>query len=352
MDKWFVCLASAFAAMVANAGPVSDAAPHVNATLNEVVPAPADKGVSTPGAVEIRAGQDAGAVSISLTILESSKAASRGIFSTWTFTAAAPLNKDSADTTLGTLDGLTSATTLELKWSNFVAQGMRQPDKTRLSEICNEAKRNFKDLNGKEASEDACDDPSWLKANLSDDLYREHDGNLWEPSAKLWVYGLSGKIGHKAFKFVDPNTLGKTDTDEVPWSARAFVAWHPNRSRLLVAASLEYQQSFKDADSQVLCPAGAAPVTCVGGPIGQPKEEKKQLASLEFRKRFLSWPIAISMSATHDFESHVNGLDMPIYLVVNDKGALIGGLRLGWRDDTDDFGIGVFVGKTFSALMR
>jgi hypothetical protein len=50
---------------------------------------------------------------------------------------------------------------------------------------------------------------------------------------------------------------------------------------------------------------------------------------------------------TFDFKSDVFGIDVPLFLVRNKEKQLSGGIRLGWRDDTDAFSAGVFVGKAF-----
>jgi hypothetical protein len=61
-------------------------------------------------------------------------------------------------------------------------------------------------------------------------------------------------------------------------------------------------------------------------------------------------PVAAALTATYDFEKNTTGIELPIYFVANDKGALAGGIRFGWRDDTDDVTVGLFVGKAFSVL--
>jgi hypothetical protein len=61
---------------------------------------------------------------------------------------------------------------------------------------------------------------------------------------------------------------------------------------------------------------------------------------------------AIAPRVSYEFEKGVFGFDLPIYLLQgkeNDSGLrdLIGGIRLGWRDDTDELIAGIFVGKPF-----
>ena len=41
-------------------------------------------------------------------------------------------------------------------------------------------------------------------------------------------------------------------------------------------------------------------------------------------------------------------IDVPIYLVPDDKGALIGGMRFGYSSDMHDFDAGVFLDAPFS----
>lgn len=53
---------------------------------------------------------------------------------------------------------------------------------------------------------------------------------------------------------------------------------------------------------------------------------------------------------TYDAKSHVWGVDVPIYLIPNANGALIGGLDLGWTSYKNAFSVGVFVGVPFGVF--
>ena len=85
-------------------------------------------------------------------------------------------------------------------------------------------------------------------------------------------------------------------------SAGAFFAYNPDAWRALFVLSLQYQDAFKDATSGAVCPpatGASAAASCLTGPVGNPKETKKKLASLEVR-RDLGFA-GIGLTATYDF---------------------------------------------------
>jgi hypothetical protein len=104
-----------------------------------------------------------------------------------------------------------------------------------------------------------------------------------------------------------------------------------------------------------MCPASTTtdPVKCINGPIGAPSRKDGLLGAIEFRRQFMLkdfWipSIGVAPQITYDLLKKKGGLDFPIYLVPDAKGNLLGGVRFGYRTDTDDVAVGVFVGTAFS----
>ncbi|MGH8239324.1 MAG: hypothetical protein ACREXP_20215, partial [Steroidobacteraceae bacterium] len=72
---------------------------------------------------------------------------------------------------------------------------------------------------------------------------------------------------------------------------------------------------------------------------------------LEFRwgtNNFGVAPIVI-----RDFDEKVTGVELPLFLVHDEPsegqaGPLTGGVKLGWRSDTDDITVGLFIGASLA----
>jgi hypothetical protein len=130
------------------------------------------------------------------------------------------------------------------------------------------------------------------------------------------------------------------------------------------------EQAYQDDDetAATLCtPVGTGPTeTCISGFFAPPKKSSKGLAYAEYRGAFLKqnrqrwFDFAISPRVTRDTDDNVWALDMPIYLLraMKDgeatqrtkKPPFTGGIRLGWRDDTSDLTVSIFVSSAFDLL--
>ena len=117
--------------------------------------------------------------------------------------------------------------------------------------------------------------------------------------------------------------------------------------------SSEYQRAFKADKSQIICPVvAAATVRCTEGSFAPPIREQAAINRVELRVRggsgqglLAHWAIAPSVS--HDAISDEVAIDVPLYLVPDKEGELIGGLRFGWTT-REKAVFGVFVGTRFS----
>ena len=54
-----------------------------------------------------------------------------------------------------------------------------------------------------------------------------------------------------------------------------------------------------------------------------------------------------SLKFPYDFEKDTFGVDLPIRIFHDPKKGPTGGIRFGWRDDTRDVSVGLFVGSAF-----
>lgn len=242
-------------------------------------------------------------------------------------TLSTPLS-EAGDTELASLSGFANSTTLEFKFSNVTTVGRQRVTKAAIDAFCGvgveepECRRKRPDYN---------------------DLF-------WATNSHAWIWGAAGKVGHEEFGYRDPATLVERSETQTPWSASAFLAYYPRKPNLLATLAYEHQEAWEAADTRTACPAGAAPVVCVTGPLGPPTKSKKDLFSLELRRKFADF--ALAPIATYDAKDDVWGVEVPVYLLLNSDGALSGGVKFGWRSDDDDFRFGVFISQPFQVLTR
>ncbi len=168
--------------------------------------------------------------------------------------------------------------------------------------------------------------------------------------------GLTGSVAHDKFDYVDPANLAAGKESHVSWSFGAAFTLYPRRSPTALAFSVRYERSYAAADSKILCPlaAGATVATCVNKPAGAPVLDRSYLVSLGLRHRFWRGDklagLAIAPTVTYDASDDVFGAELPVYFVPSKDGGPTGGVKVGYRSDTDNVTFGIFVGAAFGIV--
>ncbi len=109
-----------------------------------------------------------------------------------------------------------------------------------------------------------------------------------------------------------------------------------------IGFSYNYQSSFKDGQSQVLCPASNnAPAKCASGFIDAPTKSEKNLITLNYKAIYNSF--AITPSLTYDASSHHYGIELPVYIVPTSSDYPTAGIQYDWNSDKHESVIGIFV---------
>jgi hypothetical protein len=116
----------------------------------------------------------------------------------------------------------------------------------------------------------------------------------------------------------------------------------------LLRVGLKYVRRFADSPSQSVCtqavgaPAGV--FTCEEQMVGAPRLNETQGAEAEFRTS-LSW-ITVGAVVTRDVKNGATGVVIPLWFLRDDKGALGGGVRLGYSSAAPStWHLSVFVGS-------
>lgn len=289
-----------------------------------------------------------------------------------TFKLSSPLNKKEDFTGIASLDGLANSTSLSFSWRNVISTGFRSSQVIKktcnFSDITQIARNQCKfkaaadgiltdeELNACETGAVVFDSSTLSTAKLS-----EIGCSLLDADTPVTTtfYGLTFKLGYEEFKVLDTSTLESTTENEVPVSAGLHLGYVPGGGLHSILAGFDLQRAYEASENRTLCNPieMSEQQECKTGAFSDPKRKDKQLLYLEYRRQFpklelLDLPMAMNLRITHDFKSDVFGVDLPIYLLKDKEQQFTGGLRLSWRDDTDDLKFGVFVGSSFSIFSQ
>jgi hypothetical protein len=275
-------------------------------------------------------------------------------FTVWSLVASAPLNKNDDDTDVANLDGLVNASSLELTYSRFQVPGKRNPVMTpaiiaKLDAVCKRVYQAMKDQTGSSPEPSkGCESAEVVEYGSSGDQH-DFESAFWDISnSNPWIWGAKAKLGYQNFEFIDATAVAKHKQSETPWAVGAFIAYNPDAWRSMFTLSAQYQDAFQNSANGTVCPApdgSGTPLSCLNGPIGNPKETKGMQVSFEARRDFGF--AATGLTATYDFEKKILGVELPVYFVKDKDGKFNAGIKGGWRDDTHDFTVSVFVSSTF-----
>jgi hypothetical protein len=299
---------------------------------------------------------------------------------TLTITAQTPVGQGSDYQNIATLDKMTKATSLGIAFNHYAIRWDSQ------AQTAND--KDFQIRCVKIADELLAADPSQkvkltstyvpggcnagnLRAFIADDanLSTSRKAALAAAVEKLststapkiksiWLFSVNGKVGQETHDYYDGTTLAKFSDSKKPWEigvAATRVFSPGNRSTSL---SYKHQLAYDDAgggEKQTLCPPSGSPnLVCINGYVGAPKRTNTDLITLDYRylspKGRAGVPWGINPAATYDLESDKYGFQVPIYLILDSKKALTGGLRYDWTSDEHKSVVGIFITSAFCVL--
>lgn len=273
---------------------------------------------------------------------------------------SAPL-ADEGDTSFATLDSLASGTKLDLSWTIFQGrvQG-RNFDQT--DAVIADARRRCREQTPAYARGCIGLDDDFLDTFLTAEQRRVYEQRYADATLRRsWAFGLHAAVGYDEFSYFPFPDLIKTTEDRFSWEVGASATIFPRSiggttSALTFDAS--YQRGFEAARTETACPVSTVPETvrCVTGALAAPAEEENLLLSVSLRQPLyfgrsgLLRSVGIAPRFEFDALSDDYAIDVPIYLVPNSDGNLIGGIRFGYTSEEDDFIAGIFVGARFSVF--
>jgi hypothetical protein len=149
----------------------------------------------------------------------------------------------------------------------------------------------------------------------------------------IWLVGASGEYGRPTFKYADTLNAAYTKRVADVYAASVGGGVYLPDPRLLLAATLRYERSFKEGASRQYCvPVGTTNATqCRSVPLTPPEGRKAALLTLEGRRFVnehygLSPRLTINTSAAKDV-----GVEFPILLRQDADAGFKTAFSLGWK---------------------
>jgi hypothetical protein len=300
----------------------------------------------------------------------------------WRLLFAAPLDKESGEAQFANLDGLANSTRIAWEGRHYSVAAAPRSEADILKPNCAKLRRLLETANpkadtplaafGKKVNQQGDNlclsnwffDLKDLKdpqiAGIADQLNALRKDVLTRLADETWINVTAFKAtgGIRSFEFINigPTTAAKETIEEDVYSAELTSSWYHPR-KILISVGARWENTTKAKSSGTVCPASTAgePVVCLTGSIGAPENVENTVGFIEAKwaPRGGGLGLAMAPRVSYEVEKGVFGIDLPIYFLNSkadkqDNRDFVGGLRLGWRDDKDEFVAGVFVGKKFS----
>lgn len=162
-----------------------------------------------------------------------------------------------------------------------------------------------------------------------------------------WIVGTAfgGKVtvGRKEREFFDAEAKVDED-DRIGFSAGVTGTFFLKNGT--AGFQLLQKRAFEEAKGVTLCTQIAEDSLleeCQTKPRSRADTVDSLVGSIEWKIALTS--LALVPQLQHDFDESIWAAQLPVYLVRNDESQLTGGLRFGWRSDTDDFSAAIFVAQ-------
>jgi hypothetical protein len=267
-----------------------------------------------------------------------SSQASTGTQSALSLKVSAPFSKSKGQATFATLNGLSGDIDVSGAYSSFTWH----INPTSYGQaVCQECKA--RGLGLLECSLDGLTDALEAQKTMSQsdiDALRDDLENRLFGVSTTWSAEASAGRAERSFFATDAT---KQSENRVGYSGSLLGGLLFPRGSLY--GKITGKRDYEENDPATLCSpiAGSVLQDCTSLPLGKAKVVDSLVSGLELRYFFPRF--ALAPSVQYDHKADVWGIEVPVFLVRNDKDAFTGGFKLGWRSDQDKVVAAVFVTK-------
>jgi hypothetical protein len=250
-------------------------------------------------------------------------------------TLSGPLNSDTREARPATLNGLSGSATLSvgLGWIDWHPV----TDPGRMQAVCD---RYFRATGH---AVDPC-----AASNLPEGPWRRRLNAAVDYGTPV-ILSLRGTIGRRSFSFIDTTSLARSTAQRTVGSIAASAGVYGDAMGFFVL-SWAYEVSYSAGDAVQVCqPLGTSGATrCEDQRLHGPVRDRTSLVQLEYRRLF-GEAFGLRPAISYRAASGTWGYQLPLYFLRDQRG-LTGGVSLGWRSDTRETTVRVFVGEVLGLV--
>jgi hypothetical protein len=285
-----------------------------------------------------------------------------------TMTATSKLNGSGNAPILG-LKGFSNGTELKISYTHYGSPW--KPSSTERSQVTNARTNCLVDEKGKNELEKLCDPYNYEKgvgsfvAKYNRDEYRKLlDAAL---PGSTHFYGLEFTGNQAGYEFLNRTTFKMGKKSHFGYSATVFGGFLLDHGLTSLGGSFSFGREYTAGDDITICQNTMiiGQTQCITAPDGSPTRNTSKILAFEGRHAFAGKigeiaKMAIGGEFSFDLNSKAYSLDVPLYIISDDKGQLRGGVRGTYVSQKDaanggrkgDFGLSLFVGVPFSIFTQ
>jgi hypothetical protein len=266
-----------------------------------------------------------------------SSQSTRGTQSTSSLTVSVPFNKSKGEAVFATLNGLSGDIDVSGAFSSFTWNIKPTLYGEAVCGECRDLGIGLLDCNldgiakKLENEKMSADEAAAVRSAFEDKIFGV---------SRTWAAAASVGRGERSFFASDAT---KQSENRLGYSASLLGGLLFPRGSLY--GKVTGKRDYEDNDPATLCTpiTGGLLQDCTSLPLGKAQVVDSLVSGLELRYFFQKF--ALAPSVRYDHESDVWGIEMPLFLVRNEKDAFTGGFKLGWRSDQHKVVAAVFVTK-------
>lgn len=156
----------------------------------------------------------------------------------------------------------------------------------------------------------------------------------------------SGTFSQPSFAYRDTGSLATRSIGHTAYAIEGGAGYR--WGSVALQGAVRWEQSYRARASQNVCtPASFGPSgteTCANMVLGAPYTSDRTVASVSG-----AWSIggngAARVTVSHDVRHGVTGVDLPVWVMTNPAGGLAGGVRFGYRTDSRQMTMALFVSE-------
>ena len=158
--------------------------------------------------------------------------------------------------------------------------------------------------------------------------------------------GAVGKIGQKKYQYTDPLTAESNEASETNYSLSGYAGFL-TKSDYLLLAGYRFEKYYKGGKEVDFCYPydGGNNLLCKNTSLTPIKQIETNIIYGEVRKYFGNF--GVNPKISYDMDNDITGVECGFYFIPDTNGLLVGGVKVGWNSEDDDFVASLVLGVPF-----